>query len=380
MGATIDLGRMQRRALLPVVVLMGTAAAVTWISNIRQGVFGFDFYRGMWVASHHLAHGQSIYPAADPGTLLGQGAPYVWPPPLALLGVPLTWLPWHAAGVVWVLLNLAFLAGGLWLVGLRNWRLWLLALFSFPVTSGLLLGQPNGLLALLAALAWRYRDQALRGGAAAGAAVALKLLAWPMILWFVFTRRWRAAGTSLVVALLSLLTSWAITGWSGLGEYPALLAADARAFQSHSFSLTALATNAHLTPDVGRLACMLAALALIVLSRFTARTDELGAYGLATFAGIIASPVVHLHYLAAMLIPLAASRPHRLWPWLLLVVFWLTPSETSTSSTNIILVIAATAAILVGSMERPHLFRQRGSGAGGRCVVAALADQKSVGG
>jgi hypothetical protein len=347
---------MQRRALLPVVVLMGTATAVTWISNIRQGVFGFDFHRGMWVASQHLAHGQPIYPPADPTLLLSQGAPYIWPPPLAILGVPLTWLPWPAAGIVWSLLNLAFLAAALRLVGLRDRRLWLLALFSFPITSSFLLGQPNGLLVLLAALAWRYRDEALRGGAAVGIAVALKLLAWPLLLWFVFTRRWRAAATSLVIALVWLAASWAAIGWSGLRGYPSLVAADARAFQSHSFSFIALATNAHITPNVGRIACVLAAIALIVLCRITARTDDLMAYGLATFAGIVTSPVVHLHYLTALLVPLAASRRRRLWPWLLLVVFWLVPSETATSSTNILLVIATAAAILVGSSEDRRVF------------------------
>jgi alpha-1,2-mannosyltransferase len=347
---------MQRRALLPVTVLMGTATAVTWISNIRQGVFGFDFHRGMWVASQHLAHGQPIYPPADPTVLLSQGAPYIWPPPLAVLGVPLTWLPWPAAGIVWTLLNLASLVAALRLVGLRDRRLWLLALLSFPVTSSLLLGQPNGLLVLLAALAWRYRDRALKGGAAVGTAAALKLLALPLLLWFVFTRRWRAAATSLVVALVWLATTWAVIGWSGLRDYPSLLAADARAFQSHSFSLVALATNAHIAPAAGRLACVLAAMALIGLCRITARTDDLTAYGLATLAGIVASPVVHVHYLIALLIPLAASRRRRLWPWLLLVVFWLTPSETATSSTHILLVIATAAAILVASSEDRRVF------------------------
>jgi hypothetical protein len=355
-GVSIDLERMQRRALLPIAVLMGTATAVTWISNVRQGVFGFDFHRGMFVASQHLAHGQPIYPAADPNVLLSQGAPYIWPPPLAVLGVPLTWLPWPAAGIVWTGLNLGFLAAALRLVGLRDRRLWLLALFSFPVTSSLLLGQPNGLLVLLAALAWRYRDQALRGGAAVGTAAALKLLAWPLLVWFVFTRRWRAAGASFAVAVVWLATTWAVIGWSGLRDYPSLLAADARAFQPHSFSLVALATNAHIAPGAGRLACVLAAIALIGLCLITAQTDDLTAYGLATFAGIVASPVVHVHYLIALLVPLAASRPGRLWPWLLLVGFWLTPSETATSSTNILLVIASAAAILVGSGEGRRVF------------------------
>jgi Glycosyltransferase family 87 len=75
-------------------------------------------------------------------------------------------------------------------------NVYLLALCSFPFITSLALGQPDGLLAWPAAAAWRSRDDSWRGAAAVGLLIAAKLLAWPLIVWLLATRRFRQAGVA----------------------------------------------------------------------------------------------------------------------------------------------------------------------------------------
>ena len=61
------------------------------------------------------------------------------------------------------------------------------------VVHGLFYGNITILLVLLVALAWRYRDRARIAGLALGAAIAAKLFVWPLVVWLLLTRRYRAA-------------------------------------------------------------------------------------------------------------------------------------------------------------------------------------------
>ena len=61
------------------------------------------------------------------------------------------------------------------------------------VVHGLYFGNLTILLVLLVALAWRYRDEARLAGLALGVAVAAKLFVWPLVVWLLLTRRFRAA-------------------------------------------------------------------------------------------------------------------------------------------------------------------------------------------
>ena len=61
------------------------------------------------------------------------------------------------------------------------------------VVHGLFYGNLTVLLVLPLALAWRYRDRARVVGLAVGVAVAAKLFVWPLVVWLLLTRRFRAA-------------------------------------------------------------------------------------------------------------------------------------------------------------------------------------------
>ena len=78
-------------------------------------------------------------------------------------------------------------------LGVRDWRCHVLAVTSPVVVHGLYYGNLTIVLVLPLALAWRYRDRARLAGLALGAAVAAKLFVWPLVVWLLLTRRFRAA-------------------------------------------------------------------------------------------------------------------------------------------------------------------------------------------
>jgi hypothetical protein len=62
--------------------------------------------------------------------------------------------------------------------------------------------------------------------------------------------------------------------------------------------------------------------ACVVLAR---RGDDTRSFTCAIAATLALSPIVWLHYLVALLVPLAIARPRFTWLWLLPVVLWVSP-------------------------------------------------------
>src|ERR687891_2399256 len=130
-------------------------------------------------AADDLVAGRSPFPAPD---ALSGDANYVYPPLLAVALVPLALLPVGMAVVLWTIVGVAAVCGALWLLGVRDWRVYAIAL-AFPATRDAVgAGTVGPLLLLGTALAWRYRDaRPAAAGLAAGLAAALKLFTWPVL-------------------------------------------------------------------------------------------------------------------------------------------------------------------------------------------------------
>ena len=105
----------------------------------------------------------------------------------------MTVLSVEAAGFVVMALLVVAVLGILWLLGVRDWRCYGLALLWPPVISAIQTGNVTIPLALGAALVWRFRDDARAAGASLGLTLAAKLFLWPLVLWLAFTRRIAAA-------------------------------------------------------------------------------------------------------------------------------------------------------------------------------------------
>jgi alpha-1,2-mannosyltransferase len=338
-GTAIDWSRLARRALLATVLVL---AVITVTRNALGSRYGLDFH-GIWRAGHDLLSGRSPYLAPDWRTLLVASNAFIPPPPLAVLAAPFSALPFAGAVALWNLLCVGAFAGALRLVGVRDLRVYVVALCSFPLVASVGLGQPDGLFALGAAIAWRYRDCS-RGALAVGALIAAKLLAWPLLVWLLLTRRVRCSLVAVVSAVALLAGSWALIGFHGLLDYPRLLAADARAFEARSHSvLAAMMRFGASAPLAAVLAIGCAGAVALAAVRLSRRSD-LGYFTAAITAGLLLSPVLWSHYLVLLLIPLAIRRPRLDGVWLLTAVFWLSPVEPA-HGWQIVLVLIATAAI-----------------------------------
>jgi hypothetical protein len=266
---------------------------------------------------------------------------------LGLVAVPFSVLPFSLAAVLWTCISVAGLAGALFLVGVRDARVYAVALCSFPFVESVGFGQSEGLLALSIACAWRYRDS-FPGAVAVGVLIAAKLLAWPLILWLVVTRRTRGAVIATASALGMLFISWACVGFSGLAEYPHLLAADARAFEASSFSLVAglmhIGVSAHIATLALIVTCVLALGAFM-----SGRRSDQSWFAMSVGFGVLSSPLVWVHYLVLLLVPLAIAR-RRLDPyWSATILLWFLPIHERSGPWQASLVLLSAIAIMVGS-------------------------------
>jgi hypothetical protein len=156
--------------------------------------------------------------------------PYNHPAYELLLFLPLAFLPYEYAFIVWGMVNVLFLVAIVWLLSLlidkENTMLGALVwLAFFPVTATLWHGQDSILSALLLSAVFvslsRGRDSV------AGMVLALGLykpqLVLPIALLLAIRRRWAAVLPFIAVGALLVSTSIIITGWLGAVQYVRLL-------------------------------------------------------------------------------------------------------------------------------------------------------------
>src|SRR5213596_1667422 len=103
-----------------------------------------------------------------------------------------------------------------------------------------MIGTLSPVLALGAAVAWRYRDRRWAVATAIAVVVVTKIFLWPLVIWLIATRRFRTAATTILVAIGALLGSWALLGLGGLRDYPHFISKVAGLEQDKSYSPLAL--------------------------------------------------------------------------------------------------------------------------------------------
>ena len=296
------------------------AAVATAVAKQAPGATDFGAF---WHSGRAVLDGRSPYP---PAASLPHAAerlsfvPFVYPAPAAVALVPLAVLPFGVANLLWLALGVAAVALALRLLGVTDWRCAALVYASFPADSALAEGTFSPLLLLAVAAAWRWRDHALRCGAAVAAAVVCKLFLWPLVAWVVLTRRLRAAAGAAVLAAFSIVVSWAAGGFDGLRGYPALLGRLTSLVGPNSFSLYALGRSAGVGAHAAELVPV--AVAFVVVAAFARRGDRAGICG-ALAATLIATPILWPHYLMLLVVPLALAAPSFGALWFAPSLLWL---------------------------------------------------------
>jgi hypothetical protein len=235
----------ETRYRLPLVLFLGGMlvihAVVAWNSRdlIRKGYPDFTiFYSAGRIVRDGLArdlYNQRVQYRTQQefasGVTIRQGPlPYNHPPFEALLFLPLTWLPYLPAYLLWDGINLLMLFSLPLLLRphlacLRTTSVplgWLAALGFPPVFMALLQGQDIILLLLLLVLSFC----SLRRDAdfASGCWLALGLFRFhvvlPLFCLLLCQRRWRAGYGFVVIASALIVVSLAVLGWQGTVSYP----------------------------------------------------------------------------------------------------------------------------------------------------------------
>lgn len=328
----------QPRVRLAILVLLALVVlayrAVQFVALTGQIQWGYDF-SAYWAAAGHLLAGGSIY---SPAQLAGPYAPqaqylYLYPPPLAAAIAPLAWLfptDYRAAAWIWSALGAVVLAWSVLalarsealserfpvLEGCGRWLL-VVAAFGFPPVIGeLVLGNVHLLLLGLLTLSWLgvCRSGArgdLLAGVAVGVATVVKVFPGALLLWFLLTRRYRAARAVLIGAGALVLVTLPFTGIEPWTQFPTVLAN----LSAPSDTTDTLAPTVWLAPYIGflgaRIVVTAAALLLLVLISIRARHDPPSArpaavsrsFAVAIVLSVLVAPALYHHYLALLVLP-----------------------------------------------------------------------------
>ena len=344
----VDLRRLSQLLPIAIVILLTGSELYRLIAHSEYGI---DF-AGMWKAAHALLAGHAIYPSPSDPALRVSGSAFLSPPPLLLPVLPLVMLPYTAAAVLWNCLCAGMLGAALALVGVRDWRVYLVAMCSLPFADSLGYGQTEAVLALGLAVAWRWRDS-WPSGVAVGLVIACKPIAWPLLVWLLLTRRIRCSLVAVGAGTASLALTWACIGFKGLVSYPQLLSADARAakyFYSPAAGLQHLGVSTTLATVLGVVFSVAVVLAVLAV----AENRDLGLFTAGLIGGLLSSPLLEVHYLVLLLIPLAISRPRLDRAWLVVAGLWLLVIHEHIPSDPgqvVFVVFMASAAAMLGSSK-----------------------------
>ena len=297
--------------LTPPVAVM---AIITVVATATGGIAG-DFRGAFLPAAEAIVDGGSPYAVAG----------YVYPPQLAFVLTPLTVLPDDIAALIALVASGGLLIATLAVLDVRD-PLCYLAMFAWtPTWNELDMVGVTPTLALGLALAWRYRDRTWPPAIALALTVSTKVFLWPMFVWTLATRRTRLAVLAAGVGLAITAALWFVLGFEGLVDYPGRLR-DISASESvrrDSLSFVGLATTLGLGVVVGHAMMLVTGASLLVGSLVCGRRgDDRRAFCLALAAAVAMTPILWLHYLLLLIVPLAIARPRFTPLWLLPIALW----------------------------------------------------------
>ena len=338
--------------------LLAVAPAVLALALLGAAIghrYAFDFHGALWQAARDVLDGRNPYP---PATAAGvaPGDRFVYPPPVAIVLVPLGALPFPLAAALITIILIAAVAATLAVLGVRDWRCYGAAYLSVAVLHDIRLGALTPLLALGLALVWRWRAQA-RAATPLAAIVVAKLFLWPLAVWLLATGRIRVTVRAAVLALGASALGWAVIGFAGLADYPRLLSVLADGEQQRGYSLVSGGLALGLGATAARAAAVAVGAGLLALCwRDGRRGLDERSLVLALAAALALSPIVWLHYFVLLLVPIALARRTFGAIWLVPALFWVTPYEEHFGAHWRIAVAVALTALAVGAAARARTY------------------------
>ena len=330
------------------------------ILSLHGSMQDFHAFRG---AAQDVLAGASPYPRPDAITI-ARAEQLVYPPVVAFLFAPFAVLPSTVAVVLYLVLIAAAVPLAVWALGVRDWRLLGVA-FLWPTTQTVFgVGALGSLLTLCVALAWRWRNSPVRVAPLLAIAIVAKLFLWPLLVWLLATRRIKTAGATVALGVGTTMVAWAAIGFGGLREYPHLLGKLVDVFGPVAYSPSALALTLGASRDASRVLILLLAVPLLLgIVRLAGGGDgDRRSFTLALGAALLLTPILWLHYLVVLLVPLALARP-RLSPlWFLTLALWATYSlEAHGEVWRILLLLSVLVATVASTLRSDPVLRTSAS-------------------
>ena len=343
-------------------------AAFLWLPAIVLGFAGwyeirsrsalqdFGIFR---TAALEVVHGHSPY-VAPSAAAFAHFDKFVYPPVAALFFAPFAALPAGPARVLMFLAGLAAILAALRVLRVEDWRCYGVAIVSAPAINTLALGALTSWLFLGAALVWRLRDNVWGAAIAAALTAVLKLFLWPLGFWLLATRRWRATAICAGAAVVLLLGGWAVIDFAGFHSYPTVVHLLEKVEAPASYSTIALLG---LSGGAETAVTVVLSLGAVVAIWFAARRagGDRRAFAIGVVASLLVTPLVWMHYLLLLFVPIALYRPRLSGLWFLPLVLWATPTTHSHGTTwriaLALVVVAVVALRTVGGSFRPALSR-----------------------
>jgi Glycosyltransferase family 87 len=344
------LRRALEHGLLGVLPVLLTAWLIYKWAAAHELAVDFDHaYRG---AGLRVLHGANPY-AATRAEIAASWA-FVYPALAAVLFAVLALVPREAGDVAMTAACLAALAGTLAVLGVRDWRVYGAALLWSPVVAAWHTANVSLLLALAVALVWRHRDRPLVAGLLCAVAISVKPFVWPLALWLLGTRRYRAAGVAALGGLALNAIAWGVVGVDRVGAYLHLSSLVTSFERRQGYGVQALA--AHI--GVGHPLAVAAELALATVAAAATviagqRHGEARALTLAVAAMLLASPLLWNHYFVLAIVPLALARPRLSPAWLVPLALWACPAQ-GVSGWQVLVAWLALGGLFAVILRRPR--------------------------
>ncbi|MFD9702568.1 glycosyltransferase 87 family protein [Lentzea sp. NPDC059081] len=346
-------------------VLTWSAIAVTAfvLALIAQVIYTSDAHWGvrymadLWVyiaSGQAVRDGTSLYDVVIMSPLYGP-MPYLYPPLTAtVFFVPLTFLSFGAAGLIWNTLTLAALGAIVWItlgvaeVRAARMRLVLtvvglaLVFCLLPTRIHLIFGQINAFLVLLVLLDFR-RDAGRWRGVGIGIAAGLKITPLIFIAYLLVTGQWKAARTAVLAFAGTVAVGFAVAPADSLEYWGGLVFESSRAGAVYSTPNQSLAAAVARVSQTGEFAgwwlvlmAVVGVLGIAVAWYVHRRGSDFLGFCAAALTGLLVSPVSWEHhwvYVVPLLVWLAVRAWQRrsagltavtvlLWAVFTLRVFW----------------------------------------------------------
>ena len=326
------------------------AIFVLWLAWFMYGNGGGVDFAIFRVAGWAVLHGHSpyVHPTLK---LLAANDRFVYPTPFALPFIPFAMMPEHIGAVCFLILSVAAVLASIWLLGVRDWRCYGASILAAPVFGAFGVGSIGPFLLLLCALGWRFRSRTVAGVPLALAAAA-KLFLWPVLVWLLVTRRFRAFAASLAT-IAATLALWAAIDPDGMRRYPQTVRMLNEVQRWKSYSVQSLLISLHLSGAIGEFVAGAVAVGVVAALVLLRRRGDEATFAAAVVGSLIATPILWNHYLVLLVAPIALARPRLAPLWMLPLVLWVTPHPESVGVVwRIVLVLAVIALVAVQTVRR----------------------------